>query len=88
MASIDGMFSVNEVFADRLAAAILMPKANIRKAIQRFAEGRNFTIYGTSIILPEDKIRMQIMANGIGVFFFCVENQTPATGLYRKKINR
>ena len=81
----DGMFSVNEVFADRLAAAILMPKANIRKAIQRFAEGRNFTIYGTSIILPEDKIRMQIMANGIGVSFSALKIKLRQLGYIERK---
>ena len=57
------MFGIYEMMADRLAAAILMPRANIQKAIGKYADGQNFTIYGTSIMLPEDKIRMQMLAN-------------------------
>ena len=55
--------------ADRLAAALIMPKFNIDKAMERYADNKKFTIYGRSIILPDEKIRMQIMANGIGVSF-------------------
>ena len=62
-------FGFPEYCADKLGAALLMPRFNIERAIERFAEGRNFTVYGNNIIPTEDKIRMQYMADGIGVSF-------------------
>lgn len=79
------LFSIHEVMADRLAAAILMPKANVKKAIHKYADGRNFTIYGTSIMLPEDKIRMQMVANGIGVSFTALKIKLDQLGYIDKK---
>ena len=53
--------------ADRLAAALMMPKFNVTKAMERFAENRKFTVYGETILSPDERTRMQIMADGIGV---------------------
>ena len=63
------LMSILENRADRLAAALIMPRLNMEKAMERYAESRTFTVYGRDIVLPDDKLRMQVMANGIGVSY-------------------
>ena len=61
------MLDFTENRADRLAAALMMPKFNILKALERFAGNKKFTVYGDSILSDGERTRMQIMADGIGV---------------------
>lgn len=67
--------------ADRLAAALMMPKFNIDKAMERFAGNRKFTVYGQSIMLSEERVRMQTMADGIGVTFTALQIRLRNFGL-------
>lgn len=55
--------------ADRLAAALIMPRFNMQKALDRFAEGKRFNIYGENLMTSSERLRMQVMADGIGVSF-------------------
>ncbi len=53
--------------ADRLAAALLMPGFNIKKAMDRFAGGVGFTKYGEALYSSEEHAIIQGMADGMGV---------------------
>ena len=75
------VLSVDENRVDRLAAAMLMPSFNVLKAFDRFAEGRKFQIYGDTIMSPEDKTRLQTMADGIGVSFSALKIRLRDMGL-------
>ena len=75
------VFGFSEYCADKLAAAILMPKFNIEKALERFADGRKFTVYGLNIMLPEEKLRMKVMADGIGVSYQALKIRLKELGL-------
>lgn len=79
------VFGFSEYCADKLAAAILMPKFNIERALDRFAEGRPFTVYGLNVILPEDKMRMKTMADGIGVSFESLKIRLKELGYIEKR---
>ena len=63
------LLSFDENRADRLAAALLMPRFNVEKALEKYADGKKFCIYGETIMNPRDKTLLQIMADGIGVSF-------------------
>ena len=75
------LLSIDESRADRLAAALLMPRFNVDKALTRFADGKKFCIYGETIMMPQDKMRLQIMADGIGVSFSALQIRLRELGL-------
>ena len=79
--SIEEILSFDESRADRLAAALLMPRFNVEKALTRFAGGEKFRIYGETIMTPADKIRLQIMADVIGVSFSALKIRLKELGL-------
>jgi Zn-dependent peptidase ImmA (M78 family) len=76
------LLSFDENRADRLAAALLMPKFNVDKALTRYANGKKFCIYGETIMTPQDKMRLQIMADGIGVSFSALKIRLKELGLF------
>lgn len=55
--------------ADRMSAALLMPRCVLDRVLQRFHDGKPFPLYGSSILCTEDKITIQNMADVIGVSF-------------------
>ena len=63
------MFSLNERQADRLAAAILMPRFQIEKALKKYRGGVPVRCYGSEIIPQEDKTSIQKMADALGVSY-------------------
>ncbi len=75
------LLSFDENRADRLAAALLMPRFNIDKALNRYTDGMKFCIYGESIMVPRDKARLQVMADGIGVSFSALKIRLKELGL-------
>ncbi len=79
------ILSAKEMHADRLAAAILMPRFNMDKAMRKYAEKSKFCIYGCNIILPEDKMRMQLMADNLGVSFQALKIRLKELGFIEKK---
>lgn len=63
------MFSMNELQADRLAAAILMPEFIVRRVVERYSKGKEIKIYGGTVIAPHDKIKLRKIADCLGVSF-------------------
>lgn len=63
------MFSMNEVQADRLAAAILMPGFIVKRVVEKYTKNKAIKIYGDTVIAPQDKITLRKIADCLGVSF-------------------
>ena len=79
------LLSFSENRADRLAAALLMPHFNMKKALDKYAGGEHFTIYGSSLMSTEDRFRLKVMADGVGVSCTAMEIRLNEMGLVDKK---
>lgn len=66
---IEEMFSLNEFWADKMAACLLMPEFIVKKAVNKYYKNKKVAVYGNSIFAPKDKIRLRKMADEIGVSF-------------------
>ena len=62
-------FSFEEVQADRLAAAILMPYFVVAQALLDFNGGNNLLVYGDNILPAEEQRKVNKMAAQIGVSY-------------------
>lgn len=58
-----------ECQADRMAAAILMPRYMVEKALLRFNGGKPLPIYGDNLFRKAEKIIIAQMAQMLGVSF-------------------
>ena len=63
------IFSLNEVFANRLGASILMSQCLIAKALEKYNDGRRIRIYNGGVLAQKEKITIQKMADCLGVSF-------------------
>ena len=63
------MLSIGERNADRLAAAILMARFKVEKALKKYHAGEPVRCYGKEFIAPEEKICIQKMADAMGVSY-------------------
>lgn len=84
-AELGDLMNFGENRADRLAAALLMPHFNMEKALDKYAGGMHFTIYGTSLMTTEDRFRLKVMADGVGVSCTAMEIRLKDMGLIDKK---
>lgn len=74
------MFSMNEAFANRLGASILMSQYLIAKALKKYNNASLIRIYEGEILAPAEKMAIQKMADGLGVSF-------PALYIRLKELN-
>ena len=63
------LFSFTETYANRLGASILMSQCLIAKALEKYNNGQLIRIYNGEILTKEEKIKMQKMADCLGVSF-------------------
>lgn len=63
------IFSLNESFANRLGASILMSQCLIAKALEKYNDARLIRIYNGEILAQKEKITVQKMADCLGVSF-------------------
>ncbi len=66
------MFSLNEFWADKMAACLLMPDFIVKKAVGKYYKNKRISIYGNSIFAPKDKVRLRKIADEIGVSFYAL----------------
>ena len=85
IAALKERMSTFENRADRLAAALLMPRFNINKAMERFAGGVGFTKFGDTLYSSEEHTIMQSMAYGMGVSREALEIRLRDMGLIEYK---
>ena len=69
------IFSINESFTDRLAAAILMPLFLIKKVLKRHNNGRKVTCYDGGVFSQNQKVAIQKMADDLGVSYTAFVNR-------------
>lgn len=62
-------FNLEEMQADKLAAAILMPGFIVRAALKDFNNGNKLRVYGDQVLAPQERIAMNKMAAQIGVSY-------------------
>lgn len=63
------MFSMNEMQADRLAAAILMPEFLVKRVFDKYSRGKAIKLYGGTVMAPHDKVKARKIADCLGVSF-------------------
>ena len=59
------VFSMMELYANRLAAVLLMPKSLVMRTLKKHHNGEPVKLYGTSIIAQDDKLAMMRMPDVI-----------------------
>lgn len=75
------IFSLNETLTNRLGAAILMPLFLVEKAMKKFNEGRAVVFYEGGVFSQDTKMRVQKMADSMGVSFSAYINRLRELGL-------
>lgn len=63
------VFSINESSANKIAAALLLPRFVVENALKKFNNGEPIKIYGENVFDPEGRVIMRQMANLLGVRF-------------------
>ena len=63
------VFNSCEVYANRFAAAVLMPRFLLDKALKQYNNGEYINIYGSYLIKESDKKVIQKIADRLGVSF-------------------
>lgn len=70
-----GAMSVNECFANRAAACLLMPRFLTEKTLARHNASRPVTVYGEGILSQDTKFLVQKMADEMGVSYTAFLNR-------------
>lgn len=73
------MFSLKETYANRLAAAILMPSFLVKKALDKYNNGEKIKCFGGMVLAPEVKLNVQVMADSLGVSYSAFINRLRET---------
>lgn len=63
------LFSIVEWQADRLAAALLMPRFLVENALRKCNKGKPVCVYGDSVMSQKEKNHIHAMANTLGVSY-------------------
>ena len=69
VAEMNELFNIVENQADRLAAAILMPRFTVDRALDDFYKGKRIPVYGQNVIAPKADKAISRMAAQIGVSY-------------------
>ena len=72
LAEMNEHFNVGENQADRLAAAILMPRFTVDRALDDFYKGRKIPVYGQNIFAAREEKAISRMAAQIGVSYTAI----------------
>ena len=69
------IFSLNESFADRLGAAVLMPLFLVKKMLKRHNNGNKVICYDGGVFSQSQKVAIQKIANDLGVSYSALINR-------------
>jgi hypothetical protein len=61
------MMSINEAFANRTAACLLMPRFLMERVLQQHNDGNKIVAYDGYVMQQKQKLQIQKMADVIGV---------------------
>ena len=79
------VFNSCEVYANRFAAAVLMPVFLLEKALRTYNNGKYISIYGSHLIKETDKVTIQKIANRLGVSYSALLNRFRSLKMYNAK---
>ena len=79
------LFNSCEVYANRFAAAVLMPKFLLEKALKAYNNGEYISIYGSYLIKESDKVIIQKIANRLGVSYTALLNRFKSLKMFKAK---
>ena len=63
------MMSVNECFANRAAACLLMPKFLVKRVLRRHTKNNRVILYDDGVLAQDQKLLIQKMADILGVSY-------------------
>ncbi len=81
LAEMSKLFNIVESQADRLAAAILMPRFTVDRALDDFYKGKKIPVYGQSIFAEKEDKAISRMAAQIGVSYTAMRIRLQQFGL-------
>ncbi len=79
------LFNSCEVYANRFAAAVLMPRFLLDKVLKTYNNGEYISIYGSHLIKESDKIVIQKIANRLGVSYSALLNRFKSLNMFNVK---
>lgn len=79
------VFSMMELYANRLAAVLLMPKSLVMRNLKKHHNGEPVKLYGTSIIAQDDKLAMMRMADSMGVSYTALFNRMRELDIFDRR---
>ena len=74
-----------ELYANRLAAVLLMPKSLVMRTLKKHHNGEPVKLYGTSIIAQDDKLAMMRMADSMGVSYTALFNRMRELDIFDRR---
>ena len=79
------VFNSCEVYANRFAAAVLMPRFLLDKALKQYNNGEYINIYGSYLIKESDKKVIQKIADRLGVSFSALLTRFKSLKMFNAK---
>ena len=74
-----------EIYADKFSAALFMPRYLLDRALKKYNNGNYLTLYGNYMLEDEDKIKLQKMADRLGVRYEDLFNRFKSLKMFNKK---
>ena len=79
------MLSINEYFANRAAACLLMPRFLVKRVLKRHNESRKVVLYDEGILSQDQKLLIQKMADTMGVSFTAFQTRLHELDLFERR---
>ena len=79
------MLNVNECFANRAAACLLMPDFLVRRVLKKHNDSRKVIIYDGSILSQDQKLLIQRMADAMGVSYTAFFHRLSELDLFERR---
>ena len=79
------MLSVNEMFANRAAACLLMPRFLMEKILKKRNGGKRIPLYEGGIVGQADKLKIQKMADDAGVSYTALFHRLRELRLFEER---
>lgn len=79
------LFHSCEIYANRFAAAVLMPRFLLEKALKAYNNGEYISLYGSFLVKESDKVVMEKIANQLGVSYIALLNRFKSLKMFNAK---
>ena len=79
------MLSLNEMFTNRAAACLLMPKFLVMRVLKRHNDSNKVILYENNILSQDQKVMIQKMADAMGVSYTAFYNRLSELDLFERR---